>query len=89
VNDYATITPHHLAALSISRAADALSSTETDPATWFFIILDLHRALYCALIAALSGTAEIGVYPEWLRAEWMDYFEKSRTDPKANAPAED
>jgi hypothetical protein len=89
MNDYADITPHHLAALSLSRAADALPSTETDPATWFFIILDLHRALYCALIAALSGTAEIGAYPEWLRAKWIDYFEKNRTDPHAKAPKED
>jgi hypothetical protein len=61
VNDYATITPHHLAALSLSRAADALPSTETDPATWFFIILDLHRALYCALIAALSAGRDWGL----------------------------
>jgi hypothetical protein len=86
VNDYATITPHHLAALSLSRAADALPSTETDPATWFFIILDLHRALYCALIAALSGPAEIGAYPEWLRTEWIKYFEESRTNPDAKPP---
>jgi hypothetical protein len=86
VNDYATITPQHLAALSLSRAAYALPSTETDPATWFFIILDLDRALYCALIAALSGTTEIGAYPEWLRTEWIKYFEASRTDPDAKPP---
>ncbi len=89
MNRYAKITPHHLAALSLSRAAEALSRTEANPVTWFFIILDLHRALYCSLIAALSDTAEIGAYPEWLRAKWIDYFEKSRTDPNAKAPEED
>jgi hypothetical protein len=89
MNEYADITPHHLAALSLSRAAEALSRTEADPVTWFFIILDLHRALYCALIAALSGTAEIGAYPELLRAKWMDYFEKSRTDPNVEPPKKD
>jgi hypothetical protein len=51
---YAEITPHHLAALSVRRAADALEQTEADPTTWSFVILDLHRALYCALIPALS-----------------------------------
>jgi hypothetical protein len=61
---YAEITPHHLAALSVRRAADALEQTEADPTTWFFVILDLHRALYCALIAAPSGAVGIGAYPD-------------------------
>jgi hypothetical protein len=86
---YAEITPHHLAALSIRRAADALEQTEADPTTWFFVILDLHRALYCALIAALSGSAGIGAYSDKLRIEWIDWFEKSRDDPSAKAPTGD
>jgi hypothetical protein len=86
---YAEITPHHLAALSVRRAADALEQTEADPTTWFFVILDLHRALYCALIAALSGSAGIGAYPDKLRIEWIDWFERSRMDPKTNAPTGD
>jgi hypothetical protein len=86
---YAEITPHHLAALSVRRAADALEQTEVDPTTWFFVILDLHRALYCALIAALSGSAGIGAYPDKLQIEWIDWFEKSRDDPNAKAPTGD
>ena len=86
---YAEITPHHLAALSVRRAADALEQTEADPTTWFFVILDLHRALYCALIAALSGSAGIGAYPDKLQIEWIDWFEKSRDDPSAKAPTGD
>jgi hypothetical protein len=86
---YAEITPHHLAALSVQRAADALERTEADPTIWFFAILDLHRALYCALVAALSGSAGIGAYPDKLRGKWLDYLERSRTDPKAKGPTDD
>jgi hypothetical protein len=82
---YAEITPHHLAALSIRRAADALEQTEADPTTWFFVILDLHRALYCALIAALSGSAGIGAYSDKLRIEWIEWFEKSRDEKRESA----
>jgi hypothetical protein len=86
---YAEITPHDLAALSLCRAADSLEKTNSQPSTWFFVILDLHRALYCALIASLAGSAQIGVYSEKLQAEWLAYFESSRTDPDAEAPTGD
>jgi hypothetical protein len=89
MTEYAGITPHHLAALSLRRAADALSQTAVDPTTWFFIILDLHRALYCALIAALSGPAENGAYPVKPQAKWHDYFEASRTDENAKPPLDE
>jgi hypothetical protein len=83
---YASITPQHLAALSLRRAADALEQSASDPTTWFFVILDLHRALYCALVAALSGSAEIGAYPDKAKADWLAYFEATRTDPEAKMP---
>jgi hypothetical protein len=86
---FAEITPHDLAALSLCRAADSLEQAVSDPATWFLIILDLHRAVYCALIAALAGSAQVGVYSDKLRAEWLAYFERSRDDPNANAPTGD
>jgi hypothetical protein len=41
------------------------------------------------LVAALSGSADIGAYSDKLQAKWVDYFEKSRTDPKAKPPTED
>jgi hypothetical protein len=85
---YTEITPPHLAALSVQRAANVLEQAEADPTTWFFVILDLHRALYCALVAALSGSAGIGAYSEKLQAKWIDYFEKSRT-VKAEPPKGD
>jgi len=47
----AHITSGHLAALSLGRAAEALGRTACDRIAWFFVILDLHRALQCALTA--------------------------------------
>jgi hypothetical protein len=52
-------------------------------------LVELHRALYCALITVLSGKAEIGAYPEWLQVKWIEYFEKSRTDPDVKPPEKD
>jgi hypothetical protein len=87
--NYARLSPHHLAALSVRRAADALERVASDPTTWFFVVLDLHRALHSALIAALSGTAGIGAYTDKLQAEWLEYLEKSRDDPAAKEPTGD
>jgi len=89
MTEYARITPHHLAVLSVRRAADALSQTASDPTIWFFVILDLHRAIYCALVAALSGWAEIGAYSDKLQAQWTAWFEASRNNPDALAPTEE
>jgi len=72
-----------------SRGADAIEQTTNDSTSWFFIILDVHRAIYCAMIAALKGTAGIGAFSAKLRAEWLDYFEASRSDPTLKPPKGD
>jgi hypothetical protein len=81
---YAQITPHHLAALSLQRAASALEAAALHPETWFFVILDLNRALHCALIAALSGSSGIGAFKN--QTVWLRFFEESRDNPNAKAP---
>lgn len=86
MTQYADITPDHLAFLSLRRSAQAIEGVIDDPRNWFFMILDLNRAIYCALIATLSGTAHIGVYQEKLAGAWLDYFEKSRKDPDELPP---
>ena len=83
------IDPDRLALLSLCRAANALEQTTADPRTWFFIILDLHRALYAALIAALSASAFDEAYGDKLRSQWKEFWEKSRTDPNAQPPTSD
>jgi hypothetical protein len=80
------INPDRLAALSLCRAANAVEQAAADPRTWFFIILDLNRALYAALVAALSASAFDEVYSSGLRMQWSEFWEKSRTDPNARPP---
>jgi hypothetical protein len=76
---FAETSPNQLSALCVVRANRAISETLADPEQWFFVIVDLHRALNSALVAALRGSAGIGAYPLKLRIQWLDYFEKSRT----------
>jgi hypothetical protein len=82
----AEIDPGRLASLSLCRAANALEHTTADPSAWFFIILDLNRALYAALVAALSALSREGAFDAKLRTEWLQYFENSRSNPNAKAP---
>jgi hypothetical protein len=77
-------TPHHLSVLCVRHAALIIRNTNTDPQLWFLAIPDLHRALNCAFVAALRGTAGVGAYPPKLRHQWLKYFEVSRS---GNAPA--
>ena len=86
---YASITPDRFAALSLLRGADGIERTKADPTSWFFMILDMHRAVYCAMIAALTGTMGIGAFSAKLQAEWIAYFEGSRSNPKLKQPEGD
>lgn len=79
-----TITPHHLATRSLCRAANALEDVTGDPALWFFAVLDLNRALYAALVAALSAENFDEAYGSKL--QWKQFWEDSRTDPNAQSP---
>jgi hypothetical protein len=75
-----------LALLSLYRAADAIDHVATDPTDWVFVILDLHRALNCALVAALSGTAGIGAFDTKLQAKWISHIEEAMTDTQPPPP---
>jgi hypothetical protein len=83
---YATINPDRLALCSLCRAANALEQVAADRTIWFFIILDLHRALYAALVAALSAFSFDDAYDHRLRNQWLEFWENSRTDPTAQPP---
>jgi hypothetical protein len=79
VINFIETSPHQLSALCVVRANRAIHEAATDPVQWFLAIVDLHRALNSALVAALRGSAGIGAYPLQLRRLWLDYFEQSRT----------
>jgi hypothetical protein len=79
------VTPDRIAALSLCRAADTLEQVTADPSAWFFVILDLHRALYTGLVAAQSAFFSAGAFKD--RDEWLKFVERSRTNPNAQPPA--
>jgi hypothetical protein len=83
---YAQITPDRLATRSLGRAADAFEGVAGDPTLWFFVILDLNRALYAALVAALSAENFDEAYSPKLQIHWKQFWEDSRTDPNAQSP---
>jgi len=83
---YARITPDRLATCSLCRAANGLERVTADPAVWFFIILDLNRALYAALVAALSAENFDEAYGPKLQIQWRQFWENTRTDPNAQSP---
>jgi hypothetical protein len=74
-DQFISITPEKLAVLSLRRAAEAIIVTERSPELWFFVIPDLYRATYCALVAALRGTHGTGAYTKDLQKQWLDYLE--------------
>jgi hypothetical protein len=88
VIDFIETSPHQLSALCVVRANKAVCEAATDPVQWFLVIVDLHRALNSALVAALRGSAGIGAYSLKLRRQWLDYFEQSRMKEIA-APNQD
>ena len=53
--NYIETSPHQLSSLCVVRASRAIGDTVADPAQWFLVIADLHRALKSALVAALRG----------------------------------
>jgi hypothetical protein len=85
LDDLIETSPHHLSMLCVVRADLTISQTTADRAQWFLVIADLHRALNCALVAALRGTAGIGAYPAKLQRQWLEYFDR---DSEVSPPPE-
>jgi hypothetical protein len=58
-----------------------------DAQTWKWIALAVHSALQGACVCHLTTTATpIGAVTKANAAEWLAYFEESRTNPHAKAP---
>ena len=83
---YIETSPQHLSVLCVLRAERTMRLTLCDPTQWFLVIPDLHRALSCALVAALQGTAGIGAYGPKLRQRWLEYLEATRTNREVLPP---
>jgi hypothetical protein len=88
IEKYITITPERLAVECMTRVATELDDAmHRNSMRWWFVITDVEQAITSALVAALSGTAEIGALKEEDQIAWLTFFEESRTDKNARPPA--
>jgi len=79
--DFIRINPDHLATLSLCRAANAVEHAAADPDAWFFIIVDLNRAVTAALVAALSAYDFSEAYDAKFRARLKAFLENDAQEP--------
>jgi hypothetical protein len=87
-SNFARGTPMQLCLLYLEQAACEAERAVEDPQRWFLAVPEMHRALNCALVAALSGSAGIGAYPLKIRRQWVAHFEHPDW-PDRPAPRDD
>ena len=72
---------------SIRHALRSSAFLADDPQTWKWIALTVHAALQGACVCHLTTTAApVGAVTKANAAEWLGYFEESRTNGDAKAP---
>jgi hypothetical protein len=79
--EFIRINPDRLAILSLCRAANAVEQAVADSTTWFFIILDLNRAVIAALVAGLSAYDFTEAYDAKFRARLKAFLENDAQEP--------
>ena len=85
---YAEVTPRALAILNLSDCQKQLHRWREEPLRLAQAAKAVHLAMQAALTDALAGSTGLGAYSERLRAEYLAYFEESRTG-EATPPAGD
>lgn len=72
---------------SIRHALLSFGATTDDDQAWKWVALSLHSAVQGACICHLTtSAAPLGPVTKRNAAEWLNFFEKSRTEPSAKAP---
>lgn len=90
MNDYLGVVETNEAqdvAGSVRHAIKCWEFTNNDQHAWKWVILALHGALQGACVCHLVTTARpVGAVTNDNRIEWIDYFEKSRSDRALKKP---
>lgn len=72
---------------SVRHALRASTFLAEDPQAWKWVMLSLHSALQGACVCHLTMTmAPVGALTRQNTGEWLEFFEKRRTDPEAKMP---
>ncbi|PZO87007.1 MAG: hypothetical protein DI623_15540 [Sphingomonas sanxanigenens] len=73
---------------SIRHALRMVPFLADDPQAWKWAMLALHSALQGACVCHLTTTAApVGALTKQNTGEWLDFFERQRTDPAAQPPS--
>lgn len=68
----------------VIRSADRVGQ---DPQEWKWVVLALHSALQGACVCHLTGSAQpVGAVTEKNAADWLAYFDATRTNPETKRP---
>lgn len=72
--EYVEVSLGELCVLYLEQAAHEAERATADPRRWFFALPEMHRALGCALVAALRGPQEFGAYAAKDQRQWQAYY---------------
>src|SRR5713226_9158496 len=66
----------HEAARALEKLRRELKDVRTDPYAWKWALVALHNAVQNMMVAALAGSAGLGVLPEKVRRRWLAAYER-------------
>ena len=65
---------------ALRKVADELSAAQTDSYAWKWAIIAMQNAVQNAIVAAISGTDQLGALTKKAAREWLEAYENDRTD---------
>jgi hypothetical protein len=65
---------------ALRKVADELEAAQTDSYAWKWAIIAMQNAVQNAIVAAISGTDQLGALTKKAAREWLEAYEKDRAD---------
>jgi len=65
---------------ALRKVAQELESAPTDNYAWKWAIIAMQNAVQNAIVAAISGTDQLGALTKKAAREWLEAYEQDRTD---------
>lgn len=65
---------------ALRKVAEELEAAEADSYAWKWAIIAMQNAVQNAIVAAISGTDQLGALTKKAAREWLEAYEQDRTD---------
>lgn len=65
---------------ALRKVAGELEAAKTDSYAWKWAIIAMQNAVQNAIVAAISGTAQLGALTKKSARDWLEAYEQDRTD---------